>query len=391
MGELFYLGSIFCAFLTIYILIFKENAIRSYADYILSAYFIFQIWCATIYLLIYSGWIINVPHVYKTAAPINFLLPPLSFLYVRAILFNEKKFTLKDILHFIPFFIFFINYMPFFLMNTRDKSIIVEATTKNLLLAYQYKAGLLPEYIGYILRPIQVAIYLFFQWKLIIKFRKSYASNSIEKQVKDVLKWLKVFSWSSTIFLIGFVLLVIIAILSSNLFALGLISIIPGIIISLSFFVISIYLLVHPEITIGLPFIQYKEIESVLVADLTDKIPFIRDNYDKEIEKIETYFTEKEPFLINNISIIQISVILNIPVRELSYIINNHYKMRFNDFLNSYRIEHIIKMFNSNMLDNYTLESISKQAGFSSKSSFYRAFHKIHNCTPVEYIQNLNR
>jgi len=101
MGELFYLGSIFCAFLTIYILIFKENSIRSYADYILSAYFIFQIWCATIYLLIYSGWIINVPHVYKTAAPINFLLPPLSFLYVRTILFNEKKFSLKDIYDYI--------------------------------------------------------------------------------------------------------------------------------------------------------------------------------------------------------------------------------------------------------------------------------------------------
>jgi hypothetical protein len=104
MFEIFYLGSIFTAFATIYLLLFKENAIRSYADYLLSFYFIFIIWTAVLYLLLYEGQIINYPYLYKTAAPINFIIMPIGYLYVRSILYNEKRFTINDIWHFIPFF-----------------------------------------------------------------------------------------------------------------------------------------------------------------------------------------------------------------------------------------------------------------------------------------------
>ena len=387
MVEIFFLGSVFCAFLTVYLLLFKENALRSYSDYLLSATFLLQIWCVAIYLLVYSGWITHMPHMYKTAAPINYIIPPLSYLYVRAVLFNEKKLSIIDLSHFVLFILFFLNYIPFFLLPTYEKQLIVDATTKDMSLAYQYKAGLVPEYIGYILRPIQFAFYLFLQWRLVIKFKKHYASHSVEKQVKDVLKWLKVFTWSSTFFLIGFIALILFVVISKDFFSQGIISLIPGIIIALSFFVISIYLLIHPEVLTGLPFIQYKEIESAIVVNQADKIPFIRADYNTEINKIDIYFKEKQPYLINNLSISQVAVILNIPVRDLSYIINNHYELRFNDFLNKYRINHIVENIKENSLDNYTIESIAKQAGFSSKTSFYRAFQKIHQCTPVEFFQ----
>jgi AraC-like DNA-binding protein len=62
--------------------------------------------------------------------------------------------------------------------------------------------------------------------------------------------------------------------------------------------------------------------------------------------------------------------------------------MRFTDFVNKYRIDHIIENFNSNDINTYTLESLAKQSGFSSKSSFYRAFNKVHNCTPLEYFNS---
>lgn len=387
MGELFFLGSIFCAFLTIYILLFKENALRSYAGYILSAYFFFQIWCITLYLLIFSGWIVYVPHLYKTAAPINFILSPLSYLYVRIVLFNEKGFAKKDIFHFIPFFFFIINYIPFFILSTEIKKSIVLATTQNYLLAYQYNTGIIPENIISLLRLLQIIGYLFLQWRLIIKFKKIYNSNPIQKQIQDVIKWLKIFTWSSTAFLIGFIIIILFAIFSKSTDAVTFLDYLPSIIISLSFFLISIYLLVNPEVLAGLPFIKYQVTESALVADEMNKIPFISDDYQSEIDRISEYFHTKQPYLINNLTISQVGVILNIPVRDLSYIINNHYGMRFTDYLNSFRVKHIIDNINSNTLNTYTLESIAKQSGFSSKSSFYRAFNKIHQCTPLEYFE----
>jgi hypothetical protein len=96
MFEVFYTGSIFCALITVYLLLFKEKVLRSYADIVLALFFLFEVWCVIIYLAIYYGWIVNTPNLYKTAAPINYLLPPLTYLYVRAVLFNEKKFSIKE-------------------------------------------------------------------------------------------------------------------------------------------------------------------------------------------------------------------------------------------------------------------------------------------------------
>lgn len=386
LGEIFYLGSIFCAFLTIYILLFKENALKSYADYLLSVYFFLQIWCVGVYLLIFSGWIIFVPHLYKSAAPINFLLPPLSYIYVRVVLFNEKKFNYKDIFHFVPFLLFFLNYVPFYILATDQKRSIVEAASNNFAHTYQYNAGFIPEYVSAIIRPIQILVYVIFQWLIIIKYKRTNKSLQVQKQIFNVVKWLKIFSWATTLFFLSFLILVILALTSANLESFSVYNIVPDIVISLSFFVISFYLLIHPEVLTGLPFIKYQEIASEIIDNTSNKIPFITDDYHIEIEALDTYFTSKQPYLISNLTISQVAVILDIPVRELSYIINNHYGMRFTDYLNSFRIKHIVENFNTIALNTYTLESIAKQSGFSSKSSFYRAFHKIYNCTPLEYI-----
>ncbi len=388
MGELFFLGGVFCALLTVYILLFKENALRSYADYILSAFLILQCYCTILYLLVFSAWITYVPHLYKTAAPINYLLPPLCYLYVRVVLYNEKRIKLIDSLHFMPFILFLVNYLPFYLLPFDQKKIIVDQTTKNFALAYQLKAGFLPEYIPYLARITQAILYIFFQWKLILSFKKLQQNMPIEIQAKNVIKWVKVITWASTISIIGFFSLILLTIFPIDFITIGFINLIPGSIIALSFFVISFYLLVNPEVITGLPFIQYKELDSVLIMDESNRIPFIREDYHQEIDAIDAYFKLKQPYLINNISINQIAIVLNIPVRDLSYIINNYYSMRFTDFVNKYRIDHIIENFNSNDINTYTLESLAKQSGFSSKSSFYRAFNKVHNCTPLEYFNS---
>ena len=82
-----------------------------------------------------------------------------------------------------------------------------------------------------------------------------------------------------------------------------------------------------------------------------------------------------------------VAVSLNIPVRDISYIINNFYGVRFTDFVNKYRIDNFISKLDVTNLDIFTMESLAKESGFGNKSSFYRAFKKIHNLTPLEYIE----
>lgn len=391
MYEIFYLGSLFCALLTVYVLLFKQNALRAYADYLLSAYFVFISFNAAIYLLIYYGLIVNVPYLYKTAAPINFIIPPLAYLYVRAVLYNEKRIAIIDILHFLPFLLFFINHLPFYLIPIAEKKVIVQAVTNNLDLTYQYQAGLLPESYTFVIRLIQSFIYLIFQWKLIVKFKKQNEIFEIEHQIKMVLKWLKIFTWVTTVYFLAFIFLSLFVILNISVFNnWGAINFIPGALLSSSFFVMSTYLLTHPGILAGLPFVKYRETNSILSNDEVNKIAFIEEDYSKEIENINNYFNINKPYLNSNLTLGQVSVALNIPIRELSYILNNYFNQRFTDFVNAYRLKYIIDKFNKSYLDNFTIESIALEAGFTTKSGFYKSFKKFYKTTPTEYFLKIN-
>jgi AraC-like DNA-binding protein len=391
MYEIFYLGSLFCALLTVYVLLFKQDALRAYADYLLSAYFVFISFNTAIYLLIYYGWIVNVPYLYKTAAPINFIIPPLAYLYVRAVLYNEKRIAIIDIWHFLPFLLFFINYLPFYLIPIVEKKVIVQAVANNLDLTYQYQAGLLPESYTFVIRLIQSSIYLIFQWKLIVKFKKQNVIFEIEHQIKMVLKWLKIFTWVTTVYFLAFIFLSLFVILNISVFNnWGAINFIPGALLSSSFFVMSTYLLTHPGILAGLPFVKYKETKSILSNDEVNKIAFIEEDYSKEIQDINNYFNINKPYLNSNLTLGQVSVTLNIPIRELSYILNNYFNQRFTDFVNAYRLKYIIDNFNKSYLDNFTIESIALEAGFTTKSGFYKSFKKFYKTTPTEYFLKIN-
>ena len=398
MVGIFYIGSIFCAFVTIYLLLYNENAIKTFANYLLAIYFIFQISCLLVYILVIYGWIIDVPYLYKTTAPINFLLPPIVYLYVRAILFNKEKLNTLDFLHAIPFILVVINYLPFYLLPISHKKEIVLGLVKDLNTSDKIQVGYLSEFVFNAVRIFQSLIYLIFQWKLIITFNKKNKNNAVEKQINNVIKWLRIFTSTSTISLIAFILLASIALVHNNINAAlvknqidadGFIYHLPDYIFSSSFFIISTYLLTHPSILVGLPFIKYKKTASNLVLNKTDSIPYIEPDYSTEIEIITNYFETKKPYLIKGLNISQVSVEINIPAKLISFIINKHFEMRFNEFINKYRVEYIKEKINERYLDAYTLNSLSKDAGFSNLTTFIAAFKKTENCTPSEYLFNL--
>ncbi len=398
MVGIFYIGSIFCAFVTIYLLLYNENAIKTFANYLLAIYFIFQISCLLVYILVIYGWIIDVPYLYKTTAPINFLLPPIVYLYVRAILFNKEKLNTLDFLHAIPFILVVINYLPFYLLPISHKKEIVLGLVKDLNTSDKIQVGYLSEFVFNAFRIFQSLIYLIFQWKLIITFNKKNKNNAVEKQINNVIIWLRIFTSTSTISLIAFILLASIALVHNNINAAlvknqidadGFIYHLPDYIFSSSFFIISTYLLTHPSILVGLPFIKYKKTASNLVLNKTDSIPYIEPDYSTEIEIITNYFETKKPYLIKGLNISQVSVEINIPAKLISFIINKHFEMRFNEFINKYRVEYIKEKINERYLDAYTLNSLSKDAGFSNLTTFIAAFKKTENCTPSEYLFNL--
>ena len=390
MVGIFYIGSIFCALVTIYLLLYNENAIKTFANYLLASYFIFCISCLSVYVLIIYGLIIEVPYLYKITAPINFLLPPIVYLYVRIMLFNKQKLNNLDFLHIIPFLLVLINYLPFYLLPISNKKDIIQELLKDINISYKIQVGYLSEYIINIFRILQNLIYLIFQWKLIITFNKQNKNIEVEKQINNVIKWLRIFTSLSTISLFAFILLAFIALVFQDIYANGFIFHLPDYIFASCFFIISTYLLTHPSIFAGLPFIKYKQTPSTLILNQTDYIPYIEQDYSIEIALILDYFKTKKPYLKKGLNISQLAVEINIPTRLISFIINQHFEMRFNEFINKYRVSYIKEKINEKYLDSFTLNSLASEAGFSNLTTFIAAFKKIENCTPSEYLLKIN-
>jgi AraC-like DNA-binding protein len=386
MTNLIFIGSIFLVLVIIYMLLFTKNAAKSYADYILSLLLLVHCWSVILFLILYSEYILFFPHVFKTGLPLNFLIAPFSYLYVRAVLYNEKKFHKRDLIHLIPFVIVFINYIPFYLLPVNEKVTVIRNSLNYWPDTFKYQAGFLPENFSILFRLILAIIYLVLQWNLILSYKKIHKESSIQIQISNVLKWLKLFTTTSTVIFFGIIGFMLTVFFLPSYYNDYILMQIPSLLVSVGFFVMAAYLLTHPEILSGLPFVKYKEVPSDVVNDKSYMLPYINEDYKHEMEKIVQFFETEKPYLNKELNISQVSVALEIPSRELSFIINNHFGQRFTDFLNKHRIEHITNKINKEYLSNFTIEAIASEAGFASKSTFNLAFKKYHQCTPTEYF-----
>lgn len=388
--EVIYIGGIICALITAFVLLKTNTPYQKFSDRLLAGFLIAASYCALLYLLVFTGEIEKIPHLYKTAAPVNFLLPPLSFIYVRSVLKNEAGFKKFDWVHFLPFLFFLISYIPFYFHDAGYKLEFAKSALSN----ENQKTGLVSEGVQFILRELQVLIYLIYQWKLVVSFRKENSPFRLRAHANQVLNWLKAFSGIISVNFLCIILAAILNVFAKSSSASVLILDITDAVFGLGYFLLGSYLLLNPAVLYGLPFIETKEtafsglgnrssIEETKPG-LQTPAPLIE--FEEELQKLIAYFDTEKPFLQKGLSIAEVSVSLNLSQRNISFILNNHLGLRFNDFVNSYRVKYMLDKIDAGYLSEFTLESLAEKAGFSSVRTFNRAFSKIHNMSPSDYL-----
>ena len=117
------------------------------------------------------------------------------------------------------------------------------------------------------------------------------------------------------------------------------------------------------------------------------KAPATNQEITPEVAIVLQQMKEKKPFLKQGLTIQDLSNETGIPVYQLSPLINGYFKMNFVNWINRYRIEYFIKQAIDN--EQMTLEALSKEAGFISRSTFITAFKKEKGVTPREYLKVL--
>lgn len=113
---------------------------------------------------------------------------------------------------------------------------------------------------------------------------------------------------------------------------------------------------------------------------------------DIAIAKVHEGMENAKLYLKQNLNIEEFSKRIDLPVKEVSAVINKHYGTNFFEFMNSYRITEAKRLLSDPENAEMTVLDILLQSGFNSKSAFHRFFNRLVGVSPTEYRkQELNK
>lgn len=317
--------------------------------------------------------VLKFPHIYYFDIILLMLNAPVLYFYLRNVLTKQKFSFEKDIWHFVSAVAFFIYKIPFFVKSADEKQEVIRTvlnTSKNI------NIYLTTQDYYFILIAISSVIYSILNYRLYLNFKKQNEYSNAE--VSNFFKWIKLFlkvGFTNILIFVSASIYVESDFASNNLIHL---------VLGFHIIFLSITLFTNPHILYGIN--EPLSLKTALEIN-TGKVKTVINNLQKEnyLKTLEEYLINN-PFLKTGFTIKKMSLETNINVHHLSFLINEHYKMNYNDFVNKHRIEYVITSAKECKWDNYTIEGIAYETGFKSKSTFIKSFRKITETTPSNYL-----
>ena len=304
-----------------------------------------------------------------------FLIGPVFYFYVKTLLNRDLELTRKDFIHFLPAVVYLVYSLIVFIT---DKFILEEfyfyADEKDQDLDFWYQmAGL-----------ISMLFYLFMSLKYYLSYRKlSLQEVSFADEI--AFRWIKHFT---IVFSLILVLRVLFFILNPEWGEFG---------SKYWYYLCFSILLMYISIT---GYSNTIRTTAKFATDLlvkfepsgTDKSGGTKSEPEEPLaldewkDKITQLFEAEDVYKNPNLTLTDLAGLLNTNRNIISKVINQEFKMNFNDFVNRKRAEAVIEMLRNGEHSNNTFLSIALDCGFNSKTTFNRAFKKHTALTPKQYI-----
>lgn len=306
-----------------------------------------------------------------------FLQIPVFYLYILSVCYSDFKLKPKHLLHLLPFLVANLILLPRFYG--------VDATSKISFI--QNRQSMIELQFNHILIHIQIVIYIIAVFRLLRKTKRLYLENYAGKNISSY-NWLFQFT---VVLTIVYMVALLKNILKFSDYPHVSEWIKIGLLVS-QLFIICWYLfkaLNHPGLFRNID--SKLKLVSEMVSEKESGEESVADEkeYNEELLKLKKYMVEKKPFLNSSLTIQDISGDIEIPVRDLSLLINHQLGQHFYDFVNTYRIEAAMDILKDDTKSKVTILEILYEVGFNSKSSFNTAFKKHTGTTPTYYRKEL--
>ena len=303
------------------------------------------------------------------------LILPAFYLYVLSVCFADFRLKSKHLLHIIPFIItnaFFLSRL--YLLNDVEKTLFYAHRDQSPEMSFLFFA------LG-----LQTVLYSIGVFLALKKYREIYQENYTNPRT-SIFKWL--FQIAIVLFVLYYLSILKNIVRYADIDFLWIWSnfLLQFLVLTVTcWFVLKA--LNYPELFRGIDskLLLAREILPKKNEEVTEIKGIQNEIITNQISTLKQYMEEKEPFLDPSLTIQELSNQIDIPVRDLSILINHHMDQHFFDFVNEYRIQKAMSILKNPLKSDLTVLEILYEVGFNSKSSFNTSFKKYTNLTPTAY------
>ncbi len=306
---------------------------------------------------------------------IAFTYGPLLFLYACHATRRKNEFNLLNLLHFIPFLVYFAVsvWLRDYQLFRNPTSFFRPDSMISLRIVYGTSFFL------------SVSVYSILTFEVIRKHQRDLQNNLSYRSIAATLNWLKIISISFySVYLV--------------LFILGGINIIGNYIPFDPYYVVFLFVALF---SFALSFYGVRQPE-LFTYNLSDETGTENGNgrtgnerYSRSGLKPEeaevilntllSVMAEKKPFLDRNLTIFDLAEMTGISRHHITQSLNEYHGRNFYTFINEFRANEAAIRLTDQRYQHYTILAIAYDSGFNSKSAFNRIFREIKGMTPGEY------
>ena len=303
------------------------------------------------------------------------LAMPLFYLYVLAVCYSDFRLKWKHLLHLLPIIVVNLVFLPRLYLGGGGLD-------EELLNSIDQ----MPEiYFIQILIEFQYVFYIASAFLILKKYKDIYLENYANP---SSLTYKYLFQMT-TVFLVAHCLVALKNVLRFSDYRQVFLwlNVVVG---TVALFVtcwLVMKALNHPELFRGIN--SKLKLTKDILPEINNNTIEVKEHQDEAVDAqimtLKQYMAEKEPFLDPSLTIQELANQIDIPVRDLSVLINHKMDQHFFDFVNEYRIQKAMNILKDKSKSDLTVLEILYEVGFNSKSSFNTSFKKYTNLTPTAY------
>jgi AraC-like DNA-binding protein len=339
------------------------------------------------FYLEFTGFIIDIPYILLFFTPVYYAAPVCGYLFIKSLLNQRTKLRPIEYLHFIPAVLSIIEICISNFLSPVNYNQIARELVQTQNMAFIFDIGFLPPSFHFWVKNLIMAIYLGLSWDALfrsglmkIKGWGNHKKLFLSLALTQISLFHLIIVFNS--FSLNNVLFTIQQLHDSQTIVFFVVIITFGFI----FFIANEWKLVF----------RYSIFEEKFIVITPKPKEFSKENpieinsspSDREsVFLLESIMLKEKFFLLpkHDLIIRSLAKASSLPVHKCSRLINIALGVSLPDWVNKFRIDYFIKSF-PEKCSSKTIDAIALESGFTSRTTFYRAFKKEMGMMPSDYF-----